>query len=78
MRRLSPMAKSVCWICGLLASSALMWAAQPGLAGPPSASGDAPDFAGILRAHADNLASVTTDAQALALFASHLAGALSL
>jgi hypothetical protein len=78
MRRLSPMAKSVCWICVVLASFVFMWPALPGLAGPESVGGGAPDFPGILRAHAGTLASVTTDESALALFASHLADALSL
>src|SRR5437773_10607958 len=78
MRRLPLMAKSVCLICGLLASFVFMWSVLPGIAGPESVSSGAPDFPGILRTHADNLASVTSDAEALALFASHLASALSL
>src|SRR5205809_1301728 len=78
MRRLFSMAIRVCWIGGMLAASALMWPAQPGLAGVQPVTSGAPDFPGILRTHAGNLASVTTDAEALALFASHLASALSL
>ena len=78
MRRLPIMAKSICLICGLLASFVFMWPMHPGLAGPESVTAGAPDFPGILRTHADNLASVTTDAAALDLFASHLGSALSL
>src|SRR5438034_8408425 len=78
MRRFSPMANSACWIGGMLASFVFMWSVMPGIAGPESVGGGAPDFPGILRTHAGNLASVTTDAEALALFASHLASALSL
>src|SRR2546427_6225938 len=78
MRRLFSMAIRVCWICGMLAASVFMWPMLPGLAGAQPVTSGAPDFTGILRTHADNLASVTTDAEALALFASHLAGPLSL
>jgi len=78
MRRLSPMAKSVCWICGMLAASALMWSVPSGVAGPQPVTAGAPDFPGILRTHADNLASVASDAAALAFFASHLGSTLSL
>jgi hypothetical protein len=77
MRRLSPMAKSVRWICGMLAWFVSLCLAPPGLAGQPSSGGE-PDFAGILRAQAANLAAVTSDAEALTLYTSHLAGALSL
>src|SRR2546428_9988036 len=62
----------------MLGSFVFMWPALPGLAGPQPVTAGAPDFQGILRAHEGNLASVTTDAEALALFASHLADALSL
>src|SRR5205809_1113146 len=78
MRRLFPMAKSVSWICVVLASFVFMWPMLPGLAGAQPVTSGAPDFPGILRTHADNLASVTTDAAALELFTSHLASALSL
>src|SRR2546428_10191827 len=78
MRRLLPMAKSVSRIGGMVASFVFMWPMLPGLAGAQPVTSGAPDFPGILRTHADNLASVTTDAEALDLFASHLAGALSL
>ncbi len=78
MRRLFSMAIRVCWIGGMLASCVFMWSVLPGIAGPESVSSGAPDFPGILHTHADNLASVATDAEALALFASHLAGPLSL
>src|SRR2546426_7671996 len=78
MRRLFSMAIRVCWIGGMLASFVFMWPMLPGLAGAQPVTSGAPDFPGILRTHADNLAWVTTDAEALDLFASHLAGALSL
>jgi len=78
MRRLFPIAIRVRWICVVLASFVFMWPMLPGLAGAQPVTSGAPDFPGILRTHADNLASVTTDAEALDLFASHLAGALSL
>src|SRR3989454_7230397 len=78
MRRLFSMAIRVCWIGGMLASFVFMWPMLPGLAGAQPVTSGAPDFPGLLRTHAANLASVTTDAEALALFASHLAGPLSL
>ncbi|MGH7168483.1 MAG: hypothetical protein ACREII_08115 [Nitrospiraceae bacterium] len=62
----------------MLATFVFLCPAQPGLAGPESVSGNAPDFPGVLRAQAGKLASVTTDAEALTLFSSHLASALSL
>jgi len=71
MRRFSLIAKSACWICGVLASCVLISLAQ-------AAGGDTPDLSGIVRAQAAKLASVATDADALALFSSHLAGPLSL
>src|SRR5947199_10833487 len=76
MRRWLPIAIRVRCVCGLLTSLVFMWPMLPGLAGAQPVTSGAPDFPGILRTHADNLASVTSDAEALAPFASHLPTAL--
>jgi hypothetical protein len=62
----------------LITIGALLFSAPftAGAAEPAPAEG--PDFAAVARAHSRELASVTSDAQALALFSSRLAAALDL
>lgn len=61
----------------LLVAAVALWP-QGTAAGPQSVHTDSPDFPSILRAHARNLSSVTSDAEALALYSSHLGPALDL